>query len=502
MSRPDAKSLALLLSFTCVASHAWAADPAPGTFGFHESQVLGTSLDLTIIATTQKDADAAHDATLAEIERLRKILSTYDATSDLGKLNATRDPVKVAPEVIEVLQQYDQWMKNTKGAYSGRIGELVALWKKAEKDNALPTKDAISAVLAEMKKPLWKIDAKAGTVQRLSDALINIDSLGKGYIVSKAAALVHTKMPAIRGLMLNVGGDITTVGTSSATAIEPWSIGIADPAHPADNAAPLTTLKLAGLSVATSGGYARGYTILGKTYSHLLDPRTGYPVDFDAKKNPKGVASATVVARDNSTANALATSMNVMTVDEGMALVNATLGAEAMIVLNDGTQVRSNGFKHLETGKLDGSKVADPWNGFSVNIPLVWQGGRERPYVAVWIENAQGQYVTTLAEWGNNQKYLRNLSSWMRSVQGVMNQIMGITRATRAAGNYLLAWDGKDQTGAALPAGTYKVFVEFAYEHNGHSVSSAAIACTGDAATATIRGTQHFADIPITYTKK
>src|SRR4051812_18810864 len=69
--------------------------PAAGAaapFGYHETKVLGTSLDLHVAALTKAEADKAHDAVMAEVERLRKILSTYDTGTDLGKVNATREP--------------------------------------------------------------------------------------------------------------------------------------------------------------------------------------------------------------------------------------------------------------------------------------------------------------------------------------------------------------------------------------------------------------------------
>src|SRR5699024_8689501 len=91
-----------------------AGDTAPGHASYHEINVLGTSLDLTVCAAKKEDADGAHQIILDEVERLRKTLSTYDAASDLSKLNATRDAVKVSPEVIAVLRQYETWMSNTK----------------------------------------------------------------------------------------------------------------------------------------------------------------------------------------------------------------------------------------------------------------------------------------------------------------------------------------------------------------------------------------------------
>ena len=230
---------------------------------------------------SQADADAIYAALLAEIERLRALLSTYDPASDLSKINATTAPVHVAPEVIDVLQLYDRWAAATDGAFSGRTGDLVALWQNAEKNGTLPDKAKVAALAASLRQPLWKIDDAKGTVQRLADYAINVDSLGKGYIISHAVSTIKTKFSRLRGLLLNIGGDITALHSPSQFVNDNWIIPVADPAHPHDNAAPLTTLSLTDLSVATSGSYERGFQVGGRKFSHILDPRTGYPVDFD-----------------------------------------------------------------------------------------------------------------------------------------------------------------------------------------------------------------------------
>src|SRR6185503_8551686 len=87
-------------------------------FTYHATDVLGTSMDLRVVAASQAEGDAVHKAVTAEIERLRKILSTYDPQTDLGKLNASRDRVQVSSEVLEVLHLYTSWNQRTKGAFS------------------------------------------------------------------------------------------------------------------------------------------------------------------------------------------------------------------------------------------------------------------------------------------------------------------------------------------------------------------------------------------------
>ena len=115
-----------------------------------------------------------------------------------------------------------------------------------------------------------------------------------------------------------------------------WTVGVQDPHHPEDNAPAIARCCLHDHAIATSGGYERFYTIDGKRHSHIFDPRTGRSAD--------GAASATVIADDNVTANALATTLCVLTPVEGLRLAAATPGVECLLVTKDGKQFRSAGF--------------------------------------------------------------------------------------------------------------------------------------------------------------
>ncbi len=182
------------LAVLAAASLASAADAK--LYSFHETGVLGTSLDLVVNANSPEDAEKVRVAVMAEIDRLKKILTTYDATGDAAKLNAALDPVQVAPELLDVLDLYDQWRTKTGGAYTAQVGDLKKLWTDAEKTGTPPTDAQLAAAVEALKQPLWSIDRAAGTAKRLADRQINLDSLGKGYIVSKAVEAAKKKRAA------------------------------------------------------------------------------------------------------------------------------------------------------------------------------------------------------------------------------------------------------------------------------------------------------------------
>ncbi len=481
--------------------------PDVAEFTYHHDHVLGTSLDLTVAAATEADADAAEAAVLAEVERLRGVFSTYDPGSELSRLNRATGPVPASADLLAVLRAYEGWGRDSGGAFGGRVGGLARAWKDAAKAGREPDPAVLSAIAADLRQPGWVIDPAGPTVIRLTAQPLDLNSGAKGYILAAAADAVRDRVPAVRGLLLNIGGDLAVRGTPAGGA--GWAVGIQDPFRPADNSPPLTGLRLAGGAVATSGGYQRGFTVGGRSYSHVLDPRTGRPAS--------GVASATVVAADNLTANCLATTLCVLPPDAGLELVAATPGASCLLVTPDGRLIRSAGLPELPVAESRTSAAladppaapkGDPWpDGYQVTVgvelPELGGGARRyrRPYVAVWVEGADGKPVRTLGVWGNAPKYLRDLTDWWKIGKGDAALVKAVTRATRGPGKYTLTWDGKDDKGDALPQGKYTVRVEAHREHGRHVRQSGEIACGAEAAKAAMEKNDETGPTAVTYGK-
>jgi thiamine biosynthesis lipoprotein len=475
-------ALAALLTVGVGDSRSAAPAPKAQEFAFHRDHVIGTSLDLCVVAPDEGTAEDAELTALNEIERLRLIFSAYDATTELSRLNRTREPMKVSAEMAEVLKAYALWQRRSGGAFHGQVGELVRVWKEGEKANREPTVASLERIVGDLRKPGWSLDAATNTVTRLTDQPLNLNAIGKGFIIQKAADAVRKQHPSVSGLLINLGGDILAWGST------PWAVGIQDPFNHFDNAAPVAGLRLTNQAVATSGGYQRFYTIGGKKYSHIFDPRTGRPAE--------GAASATVVAKDNVTANALATTLCVLKPEEGLKLVAGIPGTECLIIAADGKQFRSAGMRTFEVApvrtlvpqeKKDPLK-ADAWPAdyrvtVAVELPSVNAKRYRKPYTAVWIEDDKGKAVRTLAVWGNSPKYLKDLGDWWKIGKGDSDLVKAVTRATRGPGKYDLVWDGKDDKGNALPQGTYTVRVEVHREFGAHVRQSAKIECKDKPAT-------------------
>jgi thiamine biosynthesis lipoprotein len=482
-------SLSLIAVAACAVGLA-AARPAgshalPAVHTFDRENVLGTSLGLTFVAPSHADAERAEAAVLAEVERLRLILSSYDDSSEVSRLASTGQIAHASTDLIAVLDRYAYWNARSDGAYSPRVTGLTNLWKAAAVRGRLPADTALARAARAAAVAGWRVDRSSRALTSTTSERLDLSSLGKGYIIDHAMTAVITQVPVVRGGMVNIGGDIRVWGRSPA-ADGRWRIGVADPRDHADNAPPLTTLRLTNAAVSSSGSYLRGFDIAGHHYSHIIDPRTGHPAD--------SVAGVTVIARDNPTANALATTLSVVGPEAGLRLIESTPGAEAILVMADGAVHRSRGFAAYEE-ESDGAAVRSPAGNratLALDItPNQWV--RRRPYVAVWITDAKGVHVRTLAMWGDRAKYQRDLSRWWALAGHDGALVDAVTRATRNAGKYELEWDGLDQRGNPTPPGSYTFWIEAAYQNGPHSVRGVTVTCGGARAAAAIDATDAFA---------
>ncbi|MDB6025982.1 MAG: apbE 3, partial [Verrucomicrobiales bacterium] len=198
-----------------------------GEFAFHHEAVLGTSMELIVHAGDAENASACEHQVLAEIERLRRILSTRDTASEISRVQKG-SPIE-SRELAQVLAAYNVWSERTGGAINANMAGVVDLWKQAEREQRLP--DSSSLVTA-FNAPM----------------AFNVDGLGKGFIIDRAVEVA--KRFASSGL-LNIGGDIRVWGNY------PRRVGVANPRQPAENSPLISQFSLRDAAVATSGGYAR-----------------------------------------------------------------------------------------------------------------------------------------------------------------------------------------------------------------------------------------------------
>jgi thiamine biosynthesis lipoprotein len=443
---------------------------------FHYENVLGTSLEIKVAALSEEQSEAAENAVLAEIERESHILSSWDPQSEFSTWFRTRgQPVRVSPELFEVLSLFDQWRGLTHGALDASAEVITRAWKRAAAEHRIPTREELDAAVVSARRIHWRLDPANHTATHTSDTPLAMNSFVKSYIAGRSADSA-LKTSGAQGLVVNIGGDLVVRGDWE----EP--VDISDPKSDAENAAPIARLMIRDRAVATSGDYRRGVEIGGRHYSHIVDPRTGMPADQ--------VISSTVIARTPAEAGALATALSVLTPEESSRLVASLPGVEYLLVKKNGERVVSDDWSSYAAppaplvaalptvatlekvaAQSKGSQW-DPKYELTVSIELnLIEGYRvHRPYVAVWIENEAHAPVRTIAVWFAKYKYLHELRAWShdegsRSESEDTHVMNSVSSATRPPGKYTFQWDGKDDFGNLVKPGKYTVLIEAAREH-------------------------------------
>jgi len=493
--------LGLLVTALWVTSAGADAAENGGEFRFHRDFVLGTSMDLTVLATSRREAEAAEGRVIAEVGRLERILSTWEAGSEISRLDSSTAAVTCSPELLDVLGACEKWRQRSGGAFNAQASQVIDLWKQAEKTGRVPEESALLAVARQIDGRAWDLRVESKVAQRLGRGRVTVDALAKGYIVDKALAAGRGGGGGVTGIILDIGGDIATwQADSQAKQRAGWRITVADPRHPQENAPAMATVRLNGGSIATSGNYARCFQVGGTKYSHIVDPRNGRPADH--------VASATVVAADCCTADALATILCVLRPEESLDLIRSLakegIEAECLIVDREGKQFSSLGWGNLlekESRPILAMDAGGWSNELLIRLSIVNPGGRRvrRPFVAIWIEDADGKPVRTLSVWGRETKYLKDLSSWWSFARNDRKLVQAVTRASRSPGQYELVWDGKDDAGVDLPQGTYTVRVESAREKGRHVNMKGSINCGEKPETAKIDGNSELGEVTLSY---
>lgn len=499
--RIAARNVPVVLIAMLMAAHLLAAPECAspkGEFRFHRDFVLGTSMDVTVFAVDEAQAKAVEESILSEVNRLAAILSTHESNSELSRLNAAGSAITCSPELIDVLASCEKWRIRSGGAFNVQAAQIINLWKNAEKTGQPPSESMLRTVTRQIDGRAWEVHTSSGTARRLGQGQVTVDALAKGYIVDRALDAATKRVTGITGIMLDIGGDIATWNAKPQPT--PWQIEVADPRHPQDNARPLATVQLMGGAIATSGDYARFFQVGDRRYSHIVDPRNGQPADH--------IASATVVAAECCTADALATILSVLSPTESLELIRSLrdegVNADCLIVDRDGKQWSSPGWKQMvepQTRPILAMEAGGWQNELVISLSIMGSSGRKvhRPIVATWIENADGKPVRTLSVWGNETKYLKELSSWWSFARGNPDFVRTVTRASRAPGRYELVWDGRDDNGQMLPQGKYTVRVESAREKGRHVNLKGAITCDEKAESAKIEGNSEIGEVTLTY---
>lgn len=291
---------------------------------------MGTQFTILLYAPSESAGKRAIQEAFSRVEQLNTILSNYGSHTELNRLcrgAPQAAPVEVSADLWNVLETADRYAGWSDAAFDVTVGPVTQLWRRARKRGVLPSAAALEQALARVGYRQIELDRKNRRLRLLQAGVrIDLGGIGKGYAAD--AALLEIKRCGITRASVDAGGDFA-LGDPPPEQVG-WKIGIAS-ADPGGR--PDCWLRLSNLAVATSGDLWQYVEIDGTRYSHLVDPRTGLGVTSSAL--------ATVIARDCTSADCLASTICILKPERGLKLVQQRTEGGARILTRGGGQVRT-----------------------------------------------------------------------------------------------------------------------------------------------------------------
>lgn len=274
--------------------------------------ILGTVVE--VVSPYPEAADIA----FKEIMRIEQVLSMFIADSAVSHLNKTGF-LNTSFEVAWLVEKSKIFYELTGGKFDITVGAITKMWKEAIKENRIPDEKEIKRNLKLVGFNRVFID-KINHIIKFKNKGIQIDlgAIAKGYAVD--AAVKELKRKGIDSAIINAGGDLFCLGSRFG---RPWQVNLQNPRKAREV---IRTLKVSDLAVATCTDYEKHKEVKGRRYLHIIDPKTGYPIE-------NNVVSVTVIAKDAVTADAVATSVFLLGKDKGIKVFRNYDGVKEIIVI-------------------------------------------------------------------------------------------------------------------------------------------------------------------------
>ncbi|MFK7952432.1 MAG: FAD:protein FMN transferase [Ekhidna sp.] len=303
----------------------------------HTLKLMGSRFDITVVAQDSASANEYIDLAIKEISRIEKLISSWNENSQTSRVNkyAGIEPVKVDVELFNLIERAMAISKLTDGAFDISYASMDRIWKFDGSMTEMPPKAEIIQSIKKVGYDNIILDSENRTVfLQVEGMKIGFGAIGKGYAADMAKKLLISN-GVVAGI-INASGDMNTWGKQPDGS--EWKVAIT---NPLDKSKSYGMLPITDGAVVTSGNYEKYVSIGGKRYSHIIDPRTGYP--------SSGIISVTVFAPQAELADALATSVFVMGQEVGLDRIDQLPRVECIIIDDEGNIIKS---KNIEIDKL------------------------------------------------------------------------------------------------------------------------------------------------------
>ena len=282
---------------------------------------MGNRFEICVCGDDASWAEQCIDKAIIEIQRIEKLLTTFDEGSETNLINRNAGimPVKVSAETFYLVRRSIKLSGLTQGAFDITYGSVdKRLWNFDTTMTSLPDPAIARRSVRLINYRNIILDNLNLTVFLKEKGMrIGFGGIGKGYAADRARTLLQNE--GVKDGFVNAAGDLTAWGNQPDG--KPWTIGIANPDA---KQYPFSTLQISDSAVATSGNYEKFVVIDGNKYSHTIDPKTGLPVT--------GIKSVTIISPHAEVSDALATPVMIMGTEVGLDLINQIHGIGCIIV--------------------------------------------------------------------------------------------------------------------------------------------------------------------------
>ncbi len=295
---------------------------------------MATRFELVLHGENSTALRAAGEEAIEQIERLEAQLSLFRPGSEIANLNANaaRGPVRVSPSLFALLQQARKLNEESDGVFDITIAPLVRCWGFMGGSGRFPRPEEVAEARAKVGMGLVKLNPVDLTVQFARDGvMLDLGAIGKGYAVEQAAEVLREA--GVTGALVH-GGTSTVQALGAPPGEEFWTIAIETPS-PVPDAPPtlLATVPLAAEAMSVSGVQEKSFQMQGRTYSHIIDPRTGEPAT--------GTVLAAVVLPSATETDALSTALLTVGAAGHDAIAELRPGMRTLVVTESGGQLHA-----------------------------------------------------------------------------------------------------------------------------------------------------------------
>ena len=306
------------------------------TVGVRDTILMGSQFKITLVDKDSISVEKSINRAIDEMVRIEQLISDWKPTSQVSQVNhnAGIKPVIVDKEVLELTKRAIYFSQITNGAFDISFAAMDKIWKFDGSMEKIPTKEEISKAIEKIGYQNIIIDEENSTIFLKKDGMkIGFGSIGKGYAADKAKEKMQSL--GIKAGIIDASGDMTTWGAQPNG--NAWRIGITNPF----NRHKMTEiLSMKNAAVTTSGDYEKFILINGIRYSHIINPKTGYP--------STGLTGVTVIGPNAEMCNGFSTSIIVLGKQEGLKLINKQKDYAALLITDKGKIIRSKKYHKIK----------------------------------------------------------------------------------------------------------------------------------------------------------